>query len=786
MQIKTLLTYLYCLFFCSFSLLAQDSLQLSQNNDTTRLDSIKVDSTDLQATKILNFNQDSIAAAIESVRQNQEKLEIFDFKAALVQTSKGYNLVIKALNEANQQEKQLQGSYLFTIGKKEKQNLIFERGEASKIYLDDNMPATLYLKHQNKEKDIAHLFRFSQNDIAVTEGSKIPKWVALLPPLIAIFLALIFREAIASLFIGIWCGIFLINGFSFRAFFDSFRQFIDTYLLNTIADKDHLSIIVFSILIGGMVAIISRNGGMAGVVNRLSKRAKSARSSQLVTWFLGVAIFFDDYANTLIVGNTARPLTDRYRVSREKLAYIVDSTAAPVAAIAFVTTWIGAELGYIGDATAALGINETAYDIFLKSLTYSFYPILTLLFMLFLILSKRDFGPMLTAERRARTTGKLSNPIDEENDYDMDLDDLAPVKNKPHRAYNAVLPIATVVIATLLALFYTGSENIWQNGNLSFMQKLGQTFSSFANVRDIIGNGNSYVALLWSSMAGIMVAIMLTLFGRIMSIRATMDSLVSGMKTMMPAMIILILAWTLATITKDLHTADYLSNILQGNLDPKLLPMITFGLAGITAFSTGSSWSTMAILYPILLPTTWALCQEAGLPADITMPIFYSVTSCVLAGSVFGDHCSPISDTTILSSLSSNCNHIDHVRTQLPYALTVGLVSVSMTGVSIWYQLPSWMCFAIGITILMFIGLLFGRKVPDFDVATGTLIEPKKMFKRAKKEKAKTAAKVEEKENETEEPKEEIDGSKTSVLEKEDTTDENFEKDKDEKEKLDD
>ena len=378
---------------------------------------------------------------------------------------------------------------------------------------------------------------------------------------------------------------------------------------------------------------------------------------------------------------------------------------------------------------------------------------------------------MLTAERRARTTGKLSNPIDEENDYDMDMDDLAPVKNKAHRAYNAVLPIVTVVIATLLALFYTGSENIWQNGNLSFMQKLGQTFSSLENVRDIIGNGNSYVALLWSSMAGIMVAIMLTIFGRIMSIRSTMDSLVSGMKTMMPAMIILILAWTLATITKDLHTADYLSNILQGNLDPKLLPMITFALAGITAFSTGSSWSTMAILYPILLPTTWALCNEAGLPSDIMMPIFYSVTSCVLAGSVFGDHCSPISDTTILSSLSSNCNHIDHVRTQLPYALTVGLVSISMTGISIWYQMPSWMCFAIGLTILMLIALVFGRKVPDYDFATGMLIEPKKRAKKVKEKKTKTV--------------EETDSSKTSVLEKNDTTtDENFEEDKDEKEKL--
>ncbi|MEL7121605.1 MAG: Na+/H+ antiporter NhaC family protein, partial [Bacteroidota bacterium] len=244
----------------------------------------------------------------------------------------------------------------------------------------------------------------------------IPLWLSILPPLIAIVLALIFKEVILSLFVGTWMGAFIAGGMRFDSiyyFLQSIMNVIDTYILNALNDSGHLSVIIFSLLIGGMVGIISRNGGMAGIVVRLSKYAKTAQSAQLVTWILGVAIFFDDYANTLIVGNTIRSVTDKYKVSREKLAYIVDSTAAPVAAVAFITTWIGAELGYIDDGIKLLtnfDLNVTPYAIFISSLKYSFYPLFTLCFILLLIYFQKDYGPMHKAELRARTTGEVSPP----------------------------------------------------------------------------------------------------------------------------------------------------------------------------------------------------------------------------------------------------------------------------------------------------------------------------------------------------------------------------------------
>ncbi len=230
--------------------------------------------------------------------------------------------------------------------------------------------------------------------------------MSIIPPLIAIIFALGFREVYSALFTGLFVGSVIITyyqGYSFfAAIFYGLFAIIDVYILESLNDSAHLSIIVFSMMIGAMVTLISHNGGMRGVVNILARYARNPRSGQFVTWMLGMAIFFDDYANTLVVGNTMRPVTDRLRISREKLSYIVDSTAAPIAAIAFVTTWIGAELSYIQDGINVIGLNETAYDIFLNSLQFSFYPVLALLFILILVQSNRDFGPMLTAEKNAR------------------------------------------------------------------------------------------------------------------------------------------------------------------------------------------------------------------------------------------------------------------------------------------------------------------------------------------------------------------------------------------------
>ncbi len=594
---------------------------------------------------------------------------------------------------------EISGEHLFMVnGDSVQMNFVNGQAKAS-----TKAGSHLYVKHNSR---VGQISQFSRVTMEGNKGvlTNIPPWTSLLPPLIAIVMALLLKEVFMSLFIGIWVGAFILNGFSLSGLVSSFLQVLQKYVLGALTDSSHLSVIVFSMMIGGMVAIISRNGGMAGVVNQLAAYANSAKNSQLITWFLGLAIFFDDYANTLIVGNTVRPVTDRYRVSREKLAYIVDSTAAPVAAIAFVTTWIGAELDYIDGASKSLGIGESAYSMFLHSLSYSFYPVLTLIFILMLILTQKDYGPMLEAENRARLTGRLSASgaeIADSGELEEAMDELAPVPGAPLKWYNGLFPVLTVIVVTIVGLLYTGHDaSIWANPELGFFGKLSE----------VIGKSDSYTALLWSSLCGVAVAMMMTLAGRIMTLTGCMNAMVEGFKTMLPAIVILTLAWSLAQITKDMHTADYLTSLVAGNISAYWMPLLTFIMAAAIAFATGSSWGTMAILYPLILPTTWALCTASDLDSSTCMPIFYNVISCVLAGAVFGDHCSPISDTTILSSLATNCNHIDHVRTQLPYAMTVGFVSVFLGTFSIMVGLPAIVNYGIGIGVLFLIVNLLGKK----------------------------------------------------------------------------
>ena len=542
------------------------------------------------------------------------------------------------------------------------------------------------------------LFYLNKN---ATKASDIPLWLSILPPLIAILIALLFKEVIIALFIGIFSGAFIYNGLQFSNLLISLMNVIDKYILSAVADPDHMSIILFSLLIGGMVAVISKNGGMLGIVNLFSKWANSAKNAQLVTWILGVTIFFDDYANTLIVGNAMRPVTDRYKVSREKLAYIVDSTAAPMAAIAFVTTWIGAELGYLQDFISNTSINTeiSAYGLFMDSLSYAYYPVLAIIFILMLIWMKRDFGPMYTAEKRARDTGKVSNEI-EEMEGEEDLSALDPKKGIEYKWYNAGLPILTVLFVTLLGLFITGHDDTIWTSSEGFFTKVSST----------IGNSNSYIALLWSSLSGLLVALILSATQGILTIKQGINMMMKGIQTMFAAIIILIFAWALAKVTSDLHTADYLTNLLQGNFNLIWLPLVVFLLSGVISFSTGSSWGTMAILYPLTLPLAWELGITEGYTEAETIALLLPVISVVLSGSVLGDHCSPISDTTILSSLASQCNHIDHVKTQLPYALVVGGISCVLL-IFATLQIPFIISISIGLASCYTCIRIFGKKI---------------------------------------------------------------------------
>ena len=519
----------------------------------------------------------------------------------------------------------------------------------------------------------------------------IPLWLSILPPLIAIFFALVLREVYSALIAGIWIGstvIFFYQGTNFfTAVFQGFLAIIDTYIIESLLDRGHLSIILFSMIISGTVSLISKNGGMRGVVNGLSRYAKGPKSGAFITWLLGIFIFFDDYANTLVVGNTMRPLADKLRISREKLSYIIDSTAAPVASVAFVTTWIGAELSYIQDGINTLSLDESAYGVFFGSLAYSFYPFFTLAFILILIWKGSDFGPMLKAEKKARSgisNGETAKEINPEIQ-----DELKEGSNAKPRKLNAIIPILVIVVGTMTGLVYTGwTREVWNDQDLSFFSKLSET----------IGNADSYTALLWSSACSLLVAFALTLSQRLLNLGESMAAIIGGFKTMLPAIMIMTLAWSVALVTEHMHTADFISNLLlDASVSPYLLPTLTFIIAAFVSFSTGSSWGTMAILYPLILPAGWLVCQQSGMDYDSSIAIFHNLAAAVLTGSVLGDHCSPISDTTILSSLASSCPHIEHVRTQLPYALTTGFFAIFLGSLPASYGISSWILFPAGL-----------------------------------------------------------------------------------------
>lgn len=615
-------------------------------------------------------------------------VEISDFVVSGVPT----DVVVKLTNDSLRSA--WHGYSVEAMVNGEKRFLAFSNGKAeTSVVFDRNEPFSLKIGLAAFVKDMTPM----------------PLWLSIFPPLIAIVMALVFREVIVSLFVGIFFGAGCVGYYSdgLSGIPGGFFRVIDTFIIDALNDWGHLAVILFSLFIGGIVALVSRNGGMLGVVNRLAKLATNARSGQLTTWAMGVAIFFDDYANTLVVGNTLRPVTDRLNISREKLSYIVDSTAAPIAAIAFITTWIGAQLGYIDSGLAVINATEThiamgAYGVLVNSLAYSFYPLLTLVFIFMLIWMRRDYGPMLKAEQLARAGHPTHSAIN--SGKNSDIEALQPEPETPQRPVNAVLPIAVVIFGTIAGLLITGwNSDIWNDSTTGFFRKLALT----------IGDSDSYTALLWSSLSGLTVALILTVGQRLLSISDAIESVFTGFKTMLGAIAILVLAWSLAAITEQMHSAEFLTALLTGNVPYWLIPALTFILAALVAFSTGSSWGTMAILYPLMLPLSWTVCEAAGCDAAIAQSIFYHVVSAVLAGSVLGDHCSPISDTTILSSLATSTNHIAHVNSQLPYALTVGGVAVLLAVVSAFSGINGLWLMPVGVILLYGIIRVVGKVVEE-------------------------------------------------------------------------
>lgn len=492
----------------------------------------------------------------------------------------------------------------------------------------------------------APVFAEGDNGASVDFG-----WLSILPPLLAIILAFVTEQVLLSLFLGIFLGATMLNGWNPVS---GFLRAIDTYIVGSLGDPDSASVVIFLLAIGGMIGLVNKMGGTLAIAKSLGKRIKSVRSAQVFTWLLGCLVFFDDYANSLIVGPTMSPLTDQHNISKEKLSYIIDSTAAPITGIAVVSTWAGYMVGVISDTYTNMGMDVNGYNIFLQTIPYMYYCIFSLLMVLLLALTQKDFGPMYEAEKRARLTGKLvadgSNPMTGDEIAQMEVRE--DIKLKP---INAILPIITLIVVVFVGIWYTGYLDLGP----------GTSFS------EAFSNGDSYQALLWGSLTASLVAMVMGIGQKIFTVGEAFDTWMEGAKSMVIACTILILAWAIGDVTSDVNTAEFLVGVVSGRIPVILLPVIVFIIAGLISISTGTAWGTMAIVTPLALPLAENYIEMGADPVMLIITL-----STVLSGAIVGDHVSPISDTTIMSSMASGADHLDHVKTQMPYAMVVAAISI--------------------------------------------------------------------------------------------------------------
>jgi Na+/H+ antiporter NhaC len=567
------------------------------------------------------------------------------------------------------------------------------------------------LKRMSFKSTGRHTIMVRAGDLSSEKGVRVIHGVlTLLPPLLAIFLALAFRQVLAALWLAIWLGAFIVYDWHP---FAAIARSIDHYLLNALSDPDDAAMLLFIIFMGGLIGIISKSGGIQGIVEVLARRATSTSRAQLATWAMGLFIFFDDFANTLIVGNAMRPITDKLKISREKLSYIVDTTAAPIASVSPISTWIGYEVGLINGALASISLPASGYILFIQSIPFRFYPVLAL-FMVFLVsILGRDLGPMLRAERRARREGKVLRD-DAVPLASLDPEIIHPPEGAPRRWCNAVVPLLVMIVVTFVGLWVHGIHVLGPEGYkevLAESAEAGWLGGRVYILGMVLSNASANTVLCWASLTSCLVAVMMVVFQRILSLGQSMHAWLNGVKSMVIAIVVLLFAWSLGSVCADLHTAEYVTHAVSGLLSPHLLPVIVFLIACGISFATGTSYGTMAILIPLAIPIAHRLSELGALGAGESHTILVGTISSVLAGAVFGDHCSPISDTTIMSSMASSADHVDHVRTQLPYALLVACIGMLLGDIPTAYGMSPWITWVLGILIIVIVLVLFGRKV---------------------------------------------------------------------------
>lgn len=476
--------------------------------------------------------------------------------------------------------------------------------------------------------------------------------LSLLPPLVAILLAIRTKQVIPALFLGIWLAATMVNGWNpFMGFFAMFRDMI----IPNLGSPWNATVILYGAAFGGLIAMIQKTGGAFAIADSIAKKVKTARGGQLATAIFGLAIFFEDYFNALTVGSVMRPITDKLKISREKLAYIVDSTSAPICLLVPVSTWVVYVMGLIGSEFEKSGVTDAAYLTYIKTIPYNFYSILALALVFILIFTTWEFGPMAKAEKRARDTGKVladdaSPPVSKE------ITEVMPLEGTKPRIINILIPLVVLVGLILPLFLWTGGYG----GDVGFVEAIGESSGA--------------LSILIAAVAAGFIALFMGVTQKIFSFGKAAEYYVSGIKGMVDVYIILVLAWGLGSGANAVGTDTFVVGFAEQNLAAGLIPAVVFILGGIIAFTTGTSYGTFAILMPIAIPLAQSM--------DINL---FATIAAVLSGGIMGDHCSPISDTTVLSSTGTACDHIDHVRTQLPYALTAaaaGVVAFLLIGIT--------------------------------------------------------------------------------------------------------
>ena len=489
-------------------------------------------------------------------------------------------------------------------------------------------------------------------------------WV-LLPALASIALAIAARKVLPALAVGVLAASYLLlpcltpdgRYGTTNAVTGTIRVAVQSFIWEaSLKDGDRVQILVFTSLIAAMVGVIGASGGTRALVELIARRASSRRGGQVIAWAAGLVVFFDDYANTMIVGPTMQPIFDRLKLSRAKLAYIVDSTAAPVASIALIGTWLGAEIGFIQEGLDELSrvpaflVGVNGWQAFLYSIPHRYYAIFAILTVLLIAVTGRDFGPMRTAERRASADAEPGR-----------LDAASASAVVGSKWWLAGVPVLMLIVVTLGVLFYTGWTGVENDEPRTFV--------------NVMTNADAYGSILCGAITSLSFALGLSLTARVIDVAAALRAAIRGVWRVVPALAILILAWALSGASQALHLGDIVSDRLEeAEFAAAWLPLCVFLCAALVSFATGTSWGTMGILCPVVVTVGARLA--ADLPADRALDLFYAAVGSVLAGAIFGDHCSPISDTTVLSSIASGCTLESHVWTQLPYALVTAACAI--------------------------------------------------------------------------------------------------------------